>query len=113
MFEVCWTATLPEGEIDSIRSKLTAEFTKDFGSEWIEDEIDYKVVADIHASGIYDPIIRATFAFRAVCNIDREDVETFADYYIKLLHRYSVEDVGITFKAPSETDWTKWRVSVY
>lgn len=115
MFEVSWTALMPEGMIDSIRSKLTAEFTDDFGSQWIEDEINYKVVDDtnFNTKGEYDPIIRATFAFRAVCNVDREDVEVLANHYIKFLNCLAVHDVGITYKAPPETDWTKWRVSVY
>lgn len=115
MFEVCWTALRPEREIDDIRQKLAAEFHNDFGTDWREDEINYKVVDDSHfdANGVYEPIIRATFSFSTVCNIDRSDVECFADYYRRLLHRYSVDDVGIVYKPEPETDWTKWRPAVY
>lgn len=115
MFEVCWTALRPEREIDDIRQKLAAEFHNDFGTEWREDEINYHVVDDSHfdTNGVYEPIIRATFSFSTVCNIDRSDVECFADYYRRLLHRLSVDDVGITYKPEPETDWTKWRPAVY
>ena len=115
MFEVCWTALRPEREIDDIRQKLAAEFHNDFGTKWREDEINYHVVDDSHfdASGVYDPIIRATFSFGTVCNIDRSDVECFADYYRRLLHRLGVDDVGIAYKPEPETDWTKWRPAVY
>lgn len=114
MFDVCWTALRPEREIDDIRQKLAAEFHNDFGTDWNEDEITYKVVDDSHfdADGIYEPIIRATFSFRTACNIDRSDVECFADYYRRILHRLGVDDVGIAYKPEPETDWTKWRPTV-
>ena len=114
MFEVCWTALMPEKKIDSIRQKLAAEFHNDFGTDWNEDEINYKVVDDSHfdANDVYDPIIRATFSFRAVCDIYSDYVEGLADYYRKLLHRYFVDDVEIVYKPEPETDWTKWRPTV-
>lgn len=114
MFEVCWTALMPESKIDSIRSRLAAEFTDDFGTEWVENEIKYNVVDDtnFNLKDEYDPIIRATFSFRAVCDIDREDVEVLSTHYIKFLNCLAVHDVGISYKAQPEMDWTKWRSSV-
>lgn len=114
MLEVNWQALRPESEIDYIRAKLAAAFSEDFGTEWREDELDYEVVDDEHfaSDGRYDPIIKATFSFVAVCNIERDDAEVFIYWYEKFLkEKLRVDDVCIVFKR-ANNDWSEWRPTV-
>lgn len=115
MFTVTWSALRPEKEIDEIRLALAAEFSNDFEAAWREDEIRYQVVDDnnFDDAGEYAPIIRATFSFVAVCNMDLADVDGYADYYRKLLHRYYVDDVGISYKPDRSHDVESWRTVVF
>lgn len=114
MLSVMWKATRPESELDFIRSKMAAAFSDDFGSEWREDELYYEVIDDEHfEKGAYDPIIRATISFVAVCNINYCEAEVYTYWYENFLkNKLRVDDVFIEFKYTSN-DWTTWRPTVY
>ena len=115
MFKFMWTALLPESEIDCIRRTLAAEFRREYDSDWHEEEIRYDVknFENYNADGIADPIIRATFSFNAVCDMDLADAAGMAHGLKKLLReRFGIDDTCYSY-TESRSDVSKWRSSVY
>lgn len=113
MLEIKWQALRPESEIDYIRARLAAELSNDFGTEWREDELYYEVVDDEHfVNGKYDPIVKATLSFVAVCYIEPSEAEVFIYWYERFLkEKLSIDDVCIEFRR-ANNDWSEWRPTV-